>query len=129
MVRNRTRHGPLAPVNADIMPTPERTKHGLVERVERAIGDTSRRPGRPYRFVDTLAVMERRGSITAGMRQAGEDFRDRFAVAELDPLRAFDISRPKTGSRSGFRSTEDPGSRIENARRVIWRATLAVGGL
>jgi hypothetical protein len=129
MVRNRTRHGPLAPVNADIMPTPERTKHGLVERVERAIGDTSGRPGRPYRFVDTLAVMERRGSITAGMRQAGEDFRDRFAVAQLDPLRAFDLSRPRVGDRAGFRSAQEPGSRIENARTVVWDAIVAVGGL
>src|SRR5438552_8361601 len=124
MVRNRTRHGPLAPVNADIMPTPERTKHGLVERLERAIGDSSGRPARPYRFVDTLAVMERRGSITAGMRQAGEDFRDCFAVAQLDPLSAFDISRPRTGSRGGFRSMEEPGSGIENARKAVWRATL-----
>ena len=129
MVRNRTRHGPLAPVNADIMPTPERTKHGLVERVERAIGDTSRRPGRPYRFVDTLAVMERRGSITAGMRQAGEDFRDRFAVAQLDPLRAFDLSRPRVGDRAGFRSAQEPGLRIEDARTVVWDAIVAVGGL
>src|SRR5260370_21729283 len=73
--------------------------------------------------------MERRGSITAGMRQAGEDFRDCFAVAQLDPLSAFDISRPRIGSRGGFRSVEEPGSRIENARKVGWRATLAVGGL
>ena len=49
--------------------------------------------------------------------------------AQLDPLSAFDISRPKIGSRSGFRSVEEPGSRIENARKTVWRATLAVGGL
>jgi hypothetical protein len=120
MVRNRTRPGPLVPANADIRPTPERTNHGLVERVERAIGDASGRPGRPYRFVDTLAVMERRGSITPGMRQAGEDFRDRFAIAQLDPLRAFDLSRPRIGNRAGFRSAQEPGSRIEDARTVVW---------
>ena len=129
MTQKRSRHGPPAPDSADAMPTPERSNHGIVERLERTISDTSGRPARPYRFVDTLAVMERRGSITAGMRQAGEDFRDCFAVAQLDPLSAFDISRPKIGSRSGFRSAEEPGSRIENARRVVWRATLAVGGL
>src|ERR1700732_3308924 len=83
-------------------PTPERRQHGLVERLERTIGDSAGHPSRPYRAVDTLAIMQRRGSITAGMRQAGEDFRDWFAVAQLDPLSAFDISRPKIGRRRGL---------------------------
>src|ERR1700751_4420798 len=99
MTQRRSRQGPPAPENADAMPTPERSNHGIVERLEQTISDASGRPARPYRFVDTLAVMERRGSITAGMRQAGEDFRDCFAVAQLDPLSAFDVSRPKTGNR------------------------------
>jgi hypothetical protein len=129
MTKKRVRHGSPVPEIADVMPTLERTNHGIVERLERAISDASGRPARPYRFVDTLAVMERRGSITAGMRQAGEDFRDCFAVAQLDPLSAFDISRPRSGGRGGFRSMEEPGSRIVNARNVVWRATLAVGGL
>jgi len=129
MTEKRSRHGPLVPPIADVMPTLERSNHGIVERLDRAISDTSGRPARPYRFVDTLAVMERRGSITAGMRQAGEDFRDCFAIAHLDPLSAFDISRPRTGSRGGSRPVEEPGSRIENARKVVWHATLAVGGL
>lgn len=129
MTQKRFRQGPPVPEIADSMPTLERSNHGIVERLERAISDTSGRPARPYRFIDTLAVMERRGSITAGMRQAGEDFRDRFAVAQLDPVRAFDISRVRTGSRGGFRTVEEPGSRIENARKMVWRATLAVGGL
>ena len=113
----------------DLTPTPERRTHDPVERLERTIGDSSGRPARPYRTVDTLAVMERRGSITQSMRQAGEDFRARFKTAQLDPLRAFDISRPMTGrtQNAGFR--EEPGSRIENAREAVWRAILAVGGL
>jgi hypothetical protein len=73
--------------------------------------------------------MERRGSITAGMRQAGEDFRTRFTIAQLDPLTAFDLSRPRIGGGSSFRSAEEPGARIESARRSVWRAILAVGGL
>jgi hypothetical protein len=126
MSRDRSRR---VAADADVMPTPERRNHGLVERLERPIGDDSGRPARPYRAVDTLAAMERRGSITAGMRQAGEDFRFRFATAQLDPLSAFDISRPRTGSHFSSRSGKEPGLRIENAREVVWRAILAVGGL
>src|SRR5882724_6669177 len=101
-------------------PTPERRSRGIVELVERPIADESGRPSRPYRAVDTLAAMERRGSITSGMRQAGEDFRARFAVAQLDPLSAFDISRVRVG-RNSFRSGEEPGLRIEHAREIVWR--------
>src|SRR6516164_9757297 len=129
MVRNNIRRKTFNPASADLIPTPERSKHGLIERIEEAISDTSGRPGRPYRFVDTLAVMERRGSITAGMRQAGEGFRARFATAQLDPLRAPDWSRLRGGISSSFRGGDEPGLRIEGARDVVWRAILAVGGI
>ena len=108
-------------------PTPERRSRGIVELVERPIADESGRPSRPYRAVDTLAVMERRGSITGGMRQAGEDFRARFAVAQLDPLRAPDLSRPRERGASRFKADE-PGMRIEGARDAVWRAIQSVGG-
>jgi len=115
--------------NVPVMPTPERRNHGVVERLERPIADESGRPARPYRAVDTLGTMERRGSITAGMRQAGEDFRTRFATAQLDPLRAPDWSRLRAGGSSGFRGGDEPGLRIEGARNTVWRAIRAVGGL
>ena len=108
--------------NVAVTPTPERRNHGIVERLERPIADESGRPARPYRAVDTLATMERRGSITAGMRQAGEDFRARFATAQLDPLRAPDWSRLRVGSSSRFGAGDEPGLRIEGARNVVWRA-------
>ena len=79
------------------MPTPERDKHGRIERLDRPIADEAGGSARPYRAVDTLATMERRGSITAAMRQAGEDFRARFATAQLDPLRALDYARLRDG--------------------------------
>src|SRR6266404_4936774 len=123
------RTGAKGPADADALPTPERLNHGLVERLERSIGDNSGRPARPYRAIDTLAVMERRGSITTAMRQAGENFRARFMTAQLDPLSAFDISRPRAGRHSSFRSGEELGFRIDNAREAVWRAFLAVGGL
>jgi hypothetical protein len=112
-----------------VAPTPERRNHGIVERLERPIADESGRPARPYRVIDTLAAMERRGSITAGMRQAGEDFRARFATAQLDPLRAADWSRPRAGGSSRFRAADGPGMRIEGARAAVWRAIVAAGGL
>jgi hypothetical protein len=113
----------------EMTPTPERYNQGPVERLEQSIGDNFGRPARPYRAVDTLAAMERRGSITASMRQAGEDFRVRFATAQLDPLNAFDISRPRTGAHSSHKSGANLGLRIENARDAVWQAILAVGGL
>ena len=115
--------------DTDVVPTSERYNHGPVERMERPIGDDSGRSARPYRAVDILAGMERRGSITAGMRQAGEDFRARFTTAQLDPLTAFDISRPRSGGHSSFSSGDQLGLRIEKAREVVWRAISAVGGL
>src|SRR5579863_5762720 len=78
-------------------PTPERRHHGPIERFDQAIADDNGRPSRPYRAVDTLAMMQRRGSITPAMRQAAETFRARFAAAHLDPLRALDWSRLRSG--------------------------------
>jgi hypothetical protein len=117
-----TRRNPrriAVPISEDVAvtPTPERRNHGIVERLERPIADESGRPARPYRAVDTLAAMERRGSITAGMRQAGEDFRARFATAQLDPLRAPDWSRLRVGISSRFRAEDEPGLRIEGSTR------------
>jgi hypothetical protein len=128
MVQNHPRRRPSVRTTSNDPPPPERSNHGTIERFERTVSDASGRPGRPYRFVDTLAAMERRGTITPGMRQAGEHFRNRFAIAQLDPLSAFDISRPRSGSRAGFRPTEEPGARIENSRKIVWQAVLAVGG-
>jgi hypothetical protein len=123
------RVGPSASAQADMPPTPERFNHSFVERLEQPIGDNLGRSARPYRAIDTLAAMERRGSITASMRQVGEDFRAFFMTAQLDPLRAHDISRPRVGGRSSHQSGQEPTLRIENAREVVWRAILAAGGL
>ncbi len=125
-----TRHGRRIVVSANgVEPTVERLRHGLVERPARAIADTAGRPSRPYRAVDTLAIMERRGSISRGMRQAGEDFRARFALAQLDPLRALDPSHLRFGERGARRDGDAVGLRIERARDQVWRAIQAVGGI
>jgi hypothetical protein len=89
-------------------------------------------PPRRRRYVDTLAVMERRGSITAGMFAAAEHFRARFVVAQLDPLRASNpgrMGRPRERGSADFLYSRDPGPAIERARREVWNAVLAIGGL
>jgi hypothetical protein len=107
---------------------PERLQHGPIE-VSPVIADEAGRPSRPYRAVDTLAIMERRGSITASMRQAGEDFRRRFALAQLDPLRALDLARLSLGDKPTRRDEHAPGLRAEAARSAVWRAIKAAGGI
>jgi len=114
--------------NEDVI-SAERLRHGPVELVPAVIADADGRPARPYRAVDTLTLMERRGSITAGMRQAGEDFRQRFAIAQLDPLRALDLSRLSLGDKPTRRDDHAPGLRVEAARGAVWRAIGAVGGI
>ena len=125
----RTAYKPETPATADLGPTPERLRQGRVERLERPIADAAGHPARPYRAVDTLALMERRGSITAAMRQAGEDFRTRFAVAQLDPLRALDLSHLRIAEPRLRPDNDGPGPRIEAARGTVWRANQAVGGI
>jgi hypothetical protein len=115
--------------SSDAGPIPERGRHGPIEQLQRPVADTNGRPSRPYRAVDTLALMQRRGSITANMRQAGEDFRARFTVAQLDPLRAIDPAHLRFGERSLRPEREAPGMRIEMARRSVWEAIQAVGGI
>jgi len=128
MATQRTHNTPAAGVH-DPGPTPERRQHGLVERLERTIADAAGHPSRPYRAVDTLLIMQRRGSISAGMRQAGDDFRARFALAQLDPLRALDPSRLRLGERGPRPDNDGPALRIEAARAQVWRAIQAVGGI
>jgi hypothetical protein len=120
---------PIAAAEASEGPTPERLGRGEVERVGQAIADAAGAPARPYRALDTLAVMQRRGSITAATRQAGEDFRTRFTVAQLDPLRALDLRQLRGVDRSLAAEPGHPGLRIEGARRSVWQAIRAVGGI
>jgi hypothetical protein len=115
-------------------PTVERYTHGPldleegerhVERVERQ-QDEKGRASLPYRAIDILAALERRGAITGTMRQAGEIFQTYFNLANLDPLFAADVSRPMVSGR--MKSLTLP-SKIENARESVDKAIRAVGGI
>lgn len=106
-----------------LAPTPERWRKGDLALLPRAISDEQGRPSRPYRAEDTLARMQRQGTITAEMRQAGDDFHAVFVLAQLDPLAAPDLRRVPQGVR------ELPlAARAEEARRKIWSALKVLGG-
>jgi hypothetical protein len=107
----------------------ERLQHGPVELMPVTIADAAGRPARPYRAPDVLIMMERRGAITAAMREAGEDFRRRFVMAQLDPLRALDPSEMSLSDKPAARGDRAPGLRAEAARTVVWQAIRAVGGI
>jgi hypothetical protein len=111
-----------------VVPSPERCRHGAIERLDRPITDAAGTIARPHYAIDTLLAMERRGSITAAMRQAGEEFRRNFVIARLDPLRAVDWSQPRQARAAPSRSAEI-GWRIEEAREFVWQTITAVGGL
>src|SRR5260221_9414740 len=72
----------------------ERWARGEVEwPSEHAIADHEGRPGSPFTATSLLARMATRGTISAHMRQAGEQFHIDFIVAGLEPLRAADMAR------------------------------------
>jgi hypothetical protein len=107
-----------------LAPTAERLRHGTVDRLARPIADERGAPARPYRAIDILAQMERRGRITAGMRCAGDDFRTQFNKAHLDPLHAAALERV-----GGSSPTAEPGLKAQAARDRVWRSLCAVGGI
>ena len=80
-------------------PSRERLVQGPVERLPQPIADEAGRPARPYRAVDTLTAMLRKGTITPAMHQAGEDFHALFMTAQLETLRAADLHRLPDGMR------------------------------
>ena len=112
------------PTGEGIAPTPERWARGDVEALPHAIQDEAGRPARPYRHIDTLALMMRKGTISAAMRQAGDDFHALFMRASLEPLRAADLSRvPGGAARRELSETQ------AEARRRVARTLERLGGI
>ena len=119
-----TRKRKLRTARDELAPSAERLAHGTIERLPQAIADDAGRPARPYRAVDTLSWMLRKGSITPAMHQAGEDFHALFITAALEPLHAADLRRLPDGV------NELPLSlRQSEARKEVWRIVRTVGGV
>jgi hypothetical protein len=94
-----------------------------VELLNKSIADEHGRPCQPYRSIDILSAMHRRGSITDEMRQAGDDFQALFRQAQLDPLQAADMSRTIVSG-----TIHDiPAYRIECARESVWQTVTSIG--
>ena len=110
-----------------VTPTPERMRRG-VELLDRAIADEDGRPSQPYRSIDILAALERRGAITAEMRTAGEEFQELFRLAQLDPLKAADHLRPHVSGSANYLNHPGFGHRVESARESVWKTILTLGG-
>ncbi|MGB6448809.1 MAG: hypothetical protein WBF47_27355 [Xanthobacteraceae bacterium] len=89
------------------------------------IVDSDGNRGNPWRGVDVLRNLRQRGAITQIEWIAAEHFRDNFATARLEPLKAADVSRPVVSG--GTRTVES--IHIERARNAVWRAIRGLGGL
>ena len=116
---------------ADARPTPERRQQGRVERLDRH--------DRGYRRASLAALSRGRyarrswngaARSRAGMRQAGEDFRARFARRRSSTRYARSTCRICGSASAASRPDNDgPALRIEAARDAVWRAIQAVGGI
>lgn len=111
--------------------TPERLKKGDTERatlswVKRHRTDADPNPGLPYLVIGPLERMHRAGTITDDMKRGGEQFMIDFLLAGLDTLQAVDVSRL---SSAWCRGDENTTVRIVDARKRLWAAFGALGGL
>lgn len=119
----RARKAGRVAADGTIAPTAERWARGEVEALPHAIADEEGRPAAPFRAIDTLMQMERRGTITSEMHKAGDRFRDDFALSALDPLRAADLGRvPRAGPLLSLSDVQ------LSARRRVADAIAALGG-
>ena len=98
---------------------PERTARGG----GRAFTDAEGRPSRPWRVVDTLALMERAGALTPEQRAAGERYRALYELSGRAGMAAA-VVEPRSGGGDASAATQ---RRIE-AGRSLGRAWLLLGG-
>ena len=76
----------------DPAPTRDRRRHDKIDRDEQQVTDSAGAIGLPWRVRGLLAQLENRGAIGKPERMAGETFRDKFYLAQLDPIRALDMA-------------------------------------
>jgi hypothetical protein len=128
--RRRTTNGTEG--GATIAPAPERFRAdhvggGVVLRCEQSVKDANGGIGRPWKTLDSLARMERVGTITKSMRAAGVVFNEHFNEAGLDPLFAADPTRIPVLAHQAYLVTAKRGSR--SAVQMVLDALDRLGGI
>ena len=73
--------------------------------------------------------MHARGTITLGMRRAGEQFAEWMERAHRDGVRAIDLQNERADYTKGFARGGDLSAEIHGMRRQVWQAVLRVGGI
>jgi hypothetical protein len=106
-------------------PTPERALHGEIAREQRILDDAGRAAS-PFRSKTNLLLLQSRGIIDEEQLLAGEVFRQRFFYAQLDPLRALDLTQPTS---QGARPAIMPSERVMACRDYVWSRLAALGGI
>jgi hypothetical protein len=103
-------------------PLPHRLQHGPVELAPETVKDVTGAPAQPYRGVDVVDNLLRRGCITREMAIAADTFRTAFRVAHLDALRAADMARVPGGMCRGYDAPVW-------ARKRVTETLTALGGV
>ncbi len=106
-------------------PIPE---HGgpVVERVSAQILDAEDMLGWPFKALDAIDIMRRRGVLTDDQVAAAREFRDKWDCAHLEALKAADVGRVPVSGANPQRTMSDS---VYAARRWIWRRVDGLGGL
>ncbi len=127
MARRRTKKTKASQsgIPAITLPTRERMAHGPVEPPARQVMDARGEIGAPFRGVDWLTLMARRGVVSEAMRAAGERFSDDFRLSLLDPVRAVRLDRPRAAPGAAVQDLSDG---VLGARRRVANARRALGG-
>jgi hypothetical protein len=107
----------------DPMPSAERRQHDKIKRFDEQIKDVNGLPSAPWRVKGLLAKLESNGAIGKPERLAGQEFQEKFALAQLDPIRAVDMA--------GIPGLSRPAHHCGNvkAQQQIHEALQALGGI
>jgi Domain of unknown function (DUF6456) len=114
-------------IEPDVLPPPfERGQHDKIKRRDHQIQDSRGAIGVPWQVVGILGKFYDSGKIDSESFDGGRRFRSDFRAAQLDQLRARDLSRPFIDN--GRRAGEMHNSAVDACERVE-AALEAVGGI